>query len=149
MAKLFYIRELNPDYNRVWVFNKEKDAREEGTGLVDGFKFDEEIEDEYGSFFYSEWLNIKDGLCFYTTGYGDWEVEDMSEQEARELATSNGEASGVFFPARLKSGYGDAYLGRVWEHTNALFMFEGGSIQESNSFGHVSTFEQFVNEKNK
>jgi len=150
MAKIFYIKEQNPDYNQIWIFNNEKKAVEKGMELVDGFEFGEWIEGDFESFYYSESVNIKDGICFYTMYDGEWDVADMTEKQARDLVTFNGgETAGVFFPARLKSGYGEAYLGRGMEHTNALFMFDGGSIQESNNFKYLPTFESFTGTVNE
>ena len=150
MAKIFYLLESTADYERAWFFNNKKKAIEKGMEVVEDFEYGTEIELEDEELFYkSGEENIKDGFAYYTEYDGTWSIEDMTEEAAREMATSTQDMAGVYFPAKLKGGYGEAYIGSASEHTNAIFTFDGGAIEESKketyNMKSIQTFEAFTN----
>ena len=149
MAKIFYLLESTPDYERGWFFNNKNKLIEKGMEIVEDFDYGAETEIEDEELFYrSGEENIKDGFAYYTEYDGEWSIENMTEESAREMAASTEDMAGVYFPAKLKGGYGEAYIGSASEHTNAIFTFDGGEIEESlKKLNHISRFEQFVNEK--
>ena len=154
MAKIFYLLESTADYERAWFFNNKKKAIEKGMEVVEDFEYGTEIELEDEELFYkSGEENIKDGFAYYTEYDGTWSIEDMTEEAAREMATSTEDMAGVYFPAKLKGGYGEAYIGSASEHTNAIFTFDGGAIEESKKevydMKSIQTFEAFTNTVNE
>jgi hypothetical protein len=157
MAKIFYIGiKDNKDAVQAYFFNNEKKAQEKGLELygvgITDFSFDldgEEFEGDKGTqWIYSGVENVKDGFLFYQED-GDIYVEAQSEEDAEMNATAI-DGEGAYFPAKLKGGYGECYIGSTTEHTNGLWSFkDGGDIYQEakTTMRHIPTFESFINEK--
>lgn len=150
MAKIFYINVKDADSAQGYFFNNKRKAQEKGMEIYDDFSFDlngEEFEGDFGEqFIYSGIIDVKEGFLFYQED-GSMYVDAMSEEEARSAAEQF-EGAGAYFPAKLKSGYGECYIGSATEHTNGKWSFEYGDIYENKkTMKHVKLFEQFVNER--
>lgn len=143
MAKIFYINIKDADSAQGYFFNNKRKAQEKGIELYDDFSFDlngEEFEGDFGEqYIYSGIINVKEGFLFYQED-GSMYVDAMSEEQARSAAEQF-EGAGAYFPAKLKGGYGECYIGSATEHTNGLWAFEYGDIYETR---HIPTFEQFL-----
>ena len=142
MAKIFYINVKDADSAQGYFFNNKRKAQEKGIELYDDFSFDlngEEFESDFGEqWIYSGIIDVKEGFLFYQED-GSMYVDAMSEEQAKSAAEQF-EGAGAYFPAKLKSGYGECYIGSATEHTNGLWAFEYGDIYER----HIPTFEQFI-----
>ena len=152
MAKIFYINIKDADSAQGYFFNNKRKAQEKGMELYDDFSFDlegEEFESDFGEqWIYSGIINVKEGFLFYQED-GSMYVDAMSEEQARSAAEQF-EGAGAYFPAKLKSGYGECYIGSATEHTNGLWSFDYGDIYENKkTMRHIPTFESFVNEFQK
>lgn len=143
MAKIFYINVKDADSAQGYFFNNKRKAQEKGMELYDDFSFDlngEEFEGDFGEqYIYSGIINVKEGFLFYQED-GSMYVDAMSEEEARSAAEQF-EGAGAYFPVKLKSGYGECYIGSATEHTNGLWSFEYGDIYENK---YVPSFKQFI-----
>ena len=153
MAKIFYIHIKDEDSAQGYFFNNKRKAQEKGMELYDDFSFDlegEEFEGDFGTqWIYSGIQNVKEGFLFYQEDAMMY-LDDMSEEQARSAAEQF-EGAGAYFPAKLKGGYGECYIGSATEHTNGLWSFEYGDIYEKKqtTMRHIPTFESFVNEFQK
>ena len=149
MAKVFYIVERHPDYTQGWFFNNQRKALEKGLEEIEGFEFGDEIEnEESGSWYHSGVVNSNAGFLFWMED-GDFNIEAMDSDTAKgkvESGEIDENSAGVFFPAKLKSGYGEAYIGSATQHTNGQWEFDYGDIYESTIFEHkyVPTFKDFI-----
>ena len=149
MAKVFYIVERHPDYTRGWFFNNQRKALEKGLEEVEGFEFGDEIENEdTESWYHSGVVNSNAGFLFWMED-GDFNLEAMDSDTAKgkvESGEIDQNSAGVFFPAKLKTGYGEAYIGSATQHTNGQWEFDYGDIYESTIFEHkyVPTFKDFI-----
>lgn len=153
MAKIHYIVEFHPDYVQGYFFNNKRKAIEKGMEEVEGFEFGNEIEnEETDAFFHSGVLNSNSGFLFWMED-GDWDIEEMDSDVAKgkiESGEIEENSAGAYFPAKLKTGYGECYIGSATEHTNGKWSFEFGDIyekkQKQTTMKYVPTFESFVNE---
>ena len=143
MAKIFYINVKDADSAQGYFFNNKRKAQEKGLELYDDFSFDlngEEFEGDFGEqYIYSGIINVKEGFLFYQED-GSMYIDAMSEEEARSAAEQF-EGAGAYFPVKLKSGYGECYIGSATEHTNGLWAFEYGDIYENK---YIPSFKQFI-----
>ena len=151
MAKIFYINVKDADSAQGYFFNNKRKAEEKGMELYDDFSFDlngEEFEGDFGEqYIYSGIINVKEGFLFYQEDASMY-VEAMSEEEAKSAAEQY-EGAGAYFPVKLKSGYGECYIGSATEHTNGLWSFEYGDIYEAKqtkqtTMKYIPTFESFI-----
>lgn len=148
MAKIHYIVEFHPDYVQGYFFNNKRKAIEKGMEEVEGFEFGNEIEnEETDAFFHSGVLNSNSGFLFWMED-GDWDIEEMDSDVAKgkiESGEIEENSAGAYFPAKLKAGYGECYIGSATEHTNGLWAFDYGEIYEGKqtTFKYVPTFESF------
>lgn len=153
MAKIFYINIKDADSAQGYFFNNKRKAQEKGMELYDDFSFDlngEEFESDFGEqWIYSGIIDVKEGFLFYQED-GSMYVDAMSEEQARSAAEQF-EGAGAYFPAKLKTGYGECYIGSATEHTNGLWSFEYGDIyekkQKQTTMKHLPTFESFIGSK--
>ena len=154
MAKIHYIVEFHPDYVQGYFFNNKRKAIEKGMEEVEGFEFGNEIEnEETDAFFHSGVLNSNSGFLFWMED-GDWDIEEMDSDVAKgkiESGEIEENSAGAYFPAKLKTGYGECYIGSATEHTNGLWSFEYGDIyekkQKQTTMKYLPRFESFVNER--
>lgn len=154
MAKIHYIVEFHPDYVQGYFFNNKRKAIEKGMEEVEGFEFGNEIEnEETDAFFHSGVLNSNSGFLFWMED-GDWDIEEMDSDVAKgkiESGEIEENSAGAYFPAKLKTGYGECYIGSATEHTNGLWSFEYGDIyekkQKQTTMKHLPTFESFIGSK--
>ena len=151
MAKIFWIGIKDEDSSQAYFFNDKKKAYEKGLELygvgITDFSFDldgEEFEGDYGTqWIYSGIESVKEGFLFYQEDGQMW-IEPQSEEEAKSNITSI-DGAGAYFPAKLKVGYGECYVGSATEHTNGSWAFEHGDIYEKTAMRHIPTFESFIN----
>ena len=157
MAKIFWIAEKSGDYMEISAFNNKRKAEEKAMELAPHFSFGdnevpkEEGDDDGDSWLYSGMINAKECFVLYRgSGMPHADGEFVDEAEVSRWVEQEGyDTAGACFPAKLKGGMGEVYLGSEAEANGSeLFVFEDGEVYESNkndkTMKYVKLFEQFI-----